>query len=74
MASSVLPEPVVLRLQGRRIAPLLQPLLDALSWPAVLLPHRSWLLNSPFQLELRGNLQDGGLALSRQPLVTPLAC
>ena len=58
MASSVLPEPVVLRLQGRRIAPLLQPLLDALSWPAVLLPHRSWLLNSPFQLELRGNPED----------------
>ena len=53
MASSVLPEPVVLRLQGRRIAPLLRR--DALSWPAVLLPHRSWLLNSPFQLELRGN-------------------
>ena len=37
------------------MAPLLQPLLDALSWPAVLLPHRSWLLNSPFQLELRRN-------------------
>ena len=58
MASSVLPEPVVLRLQGRRFAPLLQPLLDALSWPAVLLPHRSWLLNSPFQLELRGIPED----------------
>ncbi len=58
LPSSVLPEPVVLRLQGRRIAPLLQPLLDALSWPAVLLPHRSWLLNSPFQLELRGNPDD----------------
>ena len=58
LPSSVLPEPVVLRLQGRRIAPLLQPFLDALSWPAVLLPHRSWLLNSPFQLELRGNPED----------------
>ena len=53
--SSILPDPIVLRLQGRRMAPLLQPLLDALSWPAVLLPHRSWLLNSPFQLELRRN-------------------
>ncbi len=53
--SSILPDPVVLRLQGRRLAPLLQPLLDALSWPAVLLPHRSWLLNGPFQLELRRN-------------------
>ena len=56
--SSALPESVVLRLQGRRIAPLLQPLLDALSWPAVLLPHRAWLLNSPFQLELRRNPEE----------------
>jgi len=55
---SALIEPVVLKLEGRRLAPLLQPLLDALSWPAVLLPHRSWLLTSPFQLELRRNPED----------------
>lgn len=51
----VLPDGVLLRLQGRRLAPLLQPPLDALSWPAVLLPHRTWLMDSPFQLELRRN-------------------
>ena len=53
--TGTLSEPVVLRVQGRRMAPILQPLLDALSWPAVLLPHRDWLLNSPFRLELRRN-------------------
>ena len=62
--SSALPESVVLRLQGRRIAPCCSHCWMPSVGPAVLLPHRAWLLNSPFQLS--------SAATQRNRLIAPV--